>query len=256
MLDAPVAKGRIVPLADGHINVAVMKIAALITKIRGNHAHHGVAHSVERQGFSERVRRRGEFPFPESAADERHRLCAHLVLLGAKQAARHGVHAQHGEEIRGDHFRFHALGLAHARQVVIVLAKGRHRGERALVAHPVEKIGIGDGRVRKLFGLGIDGDQAIRLPVGERIEQHAIHHGKQRGIRADAERQRENRNRRKARRFGYHAEAVTNILQKGIHVASERAFNCDGDAPCAACVAVAPQQIKIRGWWGDCSNDS
>ena len=160
---AAIAKCGIVPLADGHIDVAGMEIAAIVVEIGGSHAYHGIADSVERQRFSEHVRCGAEFRFQNPPLMSATGWAPTWSSSGLKQAARHGIHAEYGEEIRGNHFRCHALGLAHAGQVEIILAERRDCGKRTLAAQPVEKIRIRDGGVRKLFGFRIDGHEAIRL---------------------------------------------------------------------------------------------
>ena len=54
----------------------------------------------------------------------------------------------------------------------------------------------------------------ICLRVRQWIQKHAVDDREQRGIHADAQRQRQNRDRRKARRLAQRARAITQILQQ------------------------------------------
>src|SRR5580693_4669841 len=50
------------------------------------------------------------------------------------------------------------------------------------------------------------------MRVRQRIEQYAVHYGKQSRVRTDTQRQRENGDRRESRRFPKHPQAISHIL--------------------------------------------
>ena len=54
--DFAVAESGFIPLAYGDIGVAVLKIPAVITEIRRNHANDSICNAVQREHFSQRAR--------------------------------------------------------------------------------------------------------------------------------------------------------------------------------------------------------
>jgi hypothetical protein len=60
-------------------------------------------------------------------------------------------------------------------------------------------------------------DQTIRLRVRQRAQQHAIDYCKDRGIRADRERERERGHGGEARMLAEHPGAIAQVLPKGLH---------------------------------------
>jgi hypothetical protein len=63
----------------------------------------------------------------------------------------------------------------------------------------------------------IDRDEAIRLPVRERTQQHRVDDAEDRGVRADSEREGEDDDRGEGRALGETAEAVTDVAEEGVH---------------------------------------
>ena len=56
--------------------------------------------------------------------------------------------------------------------------------------------------------------QPLGVPVGQRAEQHGIHHAENRGVRADAQRQRNHRHRSEARALRQHSQRIPQILKQ------------------------------------------
>src|SRR5207253_7839264 len=61
-------------------------------------------------------------------------------------------------------------------------------------------------------------DQFGRIPNRQPPQQYLIEQGKDRRIRADAQRQRQNRNEGKARILPEHPQAVAHVLQERVHL--------------------------------------
>ncbi len=85
----------------------------------------------------------------------------------------------------------HLRVLAHAHEV-------RRRKRRVLRAVGIEHLQV---------------VQAIGVAVGQRFEQHAVHHAEDRAVGADAERERDQRRGGKRRRAAQHAEGVADVLR-------------------------------------------
>ena len=62
-----------------------------------------------------------------------------------------------------------------------------------------------------------DGDEALRLGEGQRLQQDGVHHAEDGGVGADTDGQGENGHGGEARAFRQHAERVTQILPHGVH---------------------------------------
>ena len=60
-------------------------------------------------------------------------------------------------------------------------------------------------------------DQPLGIVIRKRAEQYRVHHGKNRGVRADSESEREDGNSGKALVLEKHPQAVTKILEKCVH---------------------------------------
>src|SRR6266700_6846008 len=97
--DAAIAKGRIGPLANGSVDIAIVAVEG---ETRGNHAHDGVGLAIEPERLADDVRRRAELAAPESAAQNHRRGCAKLIVFGSERPAQNGTHAQGGKELRGN----------------------------------------------------------------------------------------------------------------------------------------------------------
>src|SRR6266446_1353102 len=65
---------------------------------------------------------------------------------------------------------------------------------------------------------GLQNDQLARIPHRKPPQQHLIEQGKDRRIRADAQRQGQNRNECKARVLPEHPQAVAHVLQERVHL--------------------------------------
>ena len=69
----------------------------------------------------------------------------------------------------------------------------------------------------KVVAVLVEDGQFLRMRKGQGIEKDAIHDGEDGGVRADTERQRENRDCSKPRRLRQRAQAVSQILPERLH---------------------------------------
>src|SRR5678816_2165234 len=113
---------------------------------------------------------------------------------------RRGGNAHHREHLRLAGARRKKLGrrsrLA-ADDHAAVGVEDRHLGEDVIARAPVDVVRPGDVP-RPAAPRLADADDAIGLAVGERLEQHAVDGGEDRGVGADAERKREHRGQSEA----------------------------------------------------------
>ena len=147
--------------------------------------------------------------------------CVHLVP--GERASHQRRDAEDGRIPLRDDFAAHALRLAVAGEIEVAA-----REERDLVEHLLRRGERPVLRVRP-DGLVVDaGTLALRhqhvhehqpLGVGERqrLEQHGVDDGEDRGIGADAERERGDGDRRKCRRAAQQPQRVADVLEEIAH---------------------------------------
>ena len=66
-------------------------------------------------------------------------------------------------------------------------------------------------RLARVFNIGPNQDQPIRLRIRERLQNNGIEHAEDRGVGAYTEGQRKNRNRSETRVHPQHAQAIVQI---------------------------------------------
>ena len=138
---------------------------------------------------------------------------ARLVFIGKKRSPQDRLHAQHIEDTGGCQNGWNALWFPIALQVQTAEREGFQMIERLILFSPVQKIRRGDGSVSAGQKGFKDRDQALRMRVRKRFQQHRIDDAEQRGVRADAKRQGQNGHRRETGAFPKSAERETEILQ-------------------------------------------
>ena len=183
---------RVGPRLKGNVNIGCLKKL----KARRQNTDEGVGLRVESDRLAEPIRGTAEAALPERIADHRDRRAAGAVLFGKKGAADDGRDAEKRKKAGGDVSAFEAFGLAEAGEGEIGEAGGFHGLEGMALVAPVFVILIGGGD-RREHGVAFDDEHDARgVAKCERAKQHAIDDGKDRGIRADAESEREHRDGR------------------------------------------------------------
>ena len=213
-VDGAIAKRDVVPPADGGVDVPLRSIER---EVRGDHPHHGIWRAVEHDHTPQHGGGRPEPALPEPAAEQDGRSSAEPVVGSAEVAADDRRLAERAEEIRGDHGTAEALRLVRAGEVVVLIAVDGHRRERLRHALPVEEIQVADRPFVESRRVVVDGGELAGVGIGERVEQHAVDDGEERGVRADAEREGEHGGRREAGRLEQHANRVAQIVQQCAH---------------------------------------
>ena len=205
-------KNGIGPLANGGVHVSGAEAPDLEFETCGDHTNDGEGFPVQSESLSHNVRSGAKLAIPESFADQHDGAGADLVFALGKKASYHRLDANHRKVIRRNEFRGYLLRFAPARQTIGVASRNAHRGKRAVVLAPVAKVWEGDGAgIKVWFALG-ECHELLRVGIGQRVQEHSIHDGKQRGVCADSQRQGQNRHGGKTGRFRKHAYAKTKVL--------------------------------------------
>ena len=162
---------------------------------RRHHADDGDGLSIHPDRLSDDRGIAAEPALPEAVAEDHHPVVPVGPLVGRERAAQHRSDAQGREEARHHELGDELLRRPLARQVDAVVVEARHRRERRVAFLPPQVVERGDD-VRAAGTLGAllpDGDEAPGLVEGEALEEHGVDDREDRGVRADAQRERRDR---------------------------------------------------------------
>ena len=160
-------------------------------EVRGHDPDHLERRAVDLNRAADDGGIAGVAALPEAVADHREVGTAGHVLLRGEAASAKGRDAERREHVRADVADRHALGLAVARQVRLAIAPGGHFGQRRRPAAVVEDFSLGDPRLVERGPAAPDHDGAIRVAPRQRSQQDGVDDAEDRGVRADAERERQ-----------------------------------------------------------------
>jgi hypothetical protein len=166
------------------------------------------------------------------------------LLVGDQRSANEGGRAERFEEAVGDEAGGDVLGIAGPGEIHADGEVPAHRLSETALRPPVEEVRFGDGAVGDaVAAVGVpDPDDPLGIAEGERLEQDAANHAEDRGVGADAERERQERGRGEARGAAQCAEAVAKILEQLIE---ERHASSSSFAAQVFCAAVVACEIHI-----------
>ena len=161
-----------------------------------------------------------ERPGPEALADHDHRRTARPRLVWREATAREGLHAQHRQQFVRHFERLEANRLAALRRVVHLAARECGELLDALAALlKVEKVGQRRGlacRARIAVRLPDHGQRAD-VPHRRRAQQDRVDDAENRGVGANPECHRQQRDHGKAGVADEHADGVAKVLSHGWH---------------------------------------
>ena len=135
-----------------HVHVVFHRIL----RNRRQHSDHGVRAVVHLEKLADDVRIAAVAALPVFVAQNQNGVGAVIFIGGDEGAAQHRLHAQHIEEIRGDHGGVHALGRIRAEQQEIHGVMFHHGVQRVAEVAIIENL---LGRERNVVQIG-----ARRLP--------------------------------------------------------------------------------------------
>src|SRR6266581_1333843 len=223
----PIPNGRHLPLhRHGHKNVRHLSyLDAAEPRLRNAHDRHfRVVHKnrlIQHSGIPAKM------PLAIGVAQDQDRMSALHIVIGWRQhSSQDRPHAQHIEIIPSDQFARSPLRLPMTRNACCKLKSRQHSIEnRRVLRQPlVQRIGknlriVSITPNMSAFRSGrLQNDQLPGIPDRKPPQQHLIEQGKDRRVRADAQRQRQNGNKRKAGILPKHPQAVAHVLQERVHL--------------------------------------
>ncbi len=167
-----------------------------------------------------RPKRRSQKPSPSSATPRR----SGLLLLRSERAADDRLLAERREDARGDLAPVDTLRLARGAARALSAAQdevrpvvAHQRLEDAVLVPHVLEVRDGEAHLRHLLGPLGQEHQPLRLRVGQRPQQDGVDHAEDRGVGADPERERRDRDEREARRLPERARGEANVPPELFH---------------------------------------
>ncbi len=208
-MPATILRQRGRPRTESDIDVRRLKEL----ESRGQDADHRVRPVVEQERSTDRIAAR-KSPLREARAQNRQVFSARPILAVGEVAASFDGYAKQRQQCGGDHLRRDPLGIARARHRHARGAKRRHSGERLRPRAPVVIVVARHRQGRELGRLLVEDDDIVWPVVRQRREQYRVGDGEDRGVRADAERQREDGDRRKHRSTDQIPESESRVLHR------------------------------------------
>ena len=154
---------------------------------------------------------------PETVTENRERRTTNAVFLFGEDAPELRLQADDVEEVRRDDGAGDLLRFApgQAAQVVGIAARDREMLESGIVAPEVEVVRKcdRDGALLRTNVL-VEDDEPLGVRIRQRPKEDGVNDAEDRGVRADAERQREDGNKGEAWCF----PKLTNGVAKFVHV--------------------------------------
>ena len=186
-------------------------------ELRRQHADDGARETVDGEGLSDDPRIGLERRAPESIADDRALVVVRRRGAREERAAAGGTDAEHVEEIRTHLDRRHLHRLAASGELRVDRVVGRERIERGDArAQPLVRHGRpGPERLDARLGLlrRRDHDEALGIGIRQRTPEHAVGDGEDRGVEADAERERGEGGQGERRLAPHQSQRVTHVLR-------------------------------------------
>ena len=212
LIDPALGRGAKRARRRRHVDVVLLRVVRHVRQ----HADDGVRPVVHLEHLPDDVPVAAELALPVRVADDQHRRRARLVVVGHERAAEDRLDAEDAEEVRRDHAGVDAIGLAALQQVEIHLVEFDQRlelgrlvavGEVFLDRHA----GVGAADERRRLA---DQHQPIAVGVGQRLQEHAVDDAEDRGVRADPEPERQDREQREAAVLEQRAHAEAQVVQQ------------------------------------------
>jgi hypothetical protein len=146
---------------------------------------------------------------PEPIAEQRDEWCVWPIILRLESTPEDGMHAEHPEQAGACAARLHTPWLSAAGQVRFLatydVAVTADVFEDIDLSRPFVVLGGRDSKFREVRLISVPyGDQASRIVERQRPEQNRIDDCEDGGVRADAERERQNNGQREDRRAAKH----------------------------------------------------
>ena len=159
---------------------------------------------------------------PEPMADDRRGRTVRAELLPREATAERRRHADHRKQVVEQKSREYALRDVPAGNVAVAEVERAHVREAA-VRPDVDVLGrrqrLDVGRLgRELGERHADRHEALRIRIGERVEDEPVEHAVDQAVATDREPEREHGNGREPRPAGELAERVPQVLNERVHL--------------------------------------
>jgi hypothetical protein len=130
---------------------------------------------------------------PQIVRDQGHVADVALVVGLGKVAPQHGRRAEQREVVVAHYRGLDPLGLVRAGQVDVDRPHGGQVADRRHFREEIVVFGLRHGHLTPFAAqqLGPEAHQLIRLRIRQRLEQHRVDHAEDRGVGADAQRERQ-----------------------------------------------------------------
>ena len=160
-----------------------------------------------------------EPPLPEVVPENDNRGSRVRVLCAREGSSEEWLHAENRKEVGGDVLHDDFFRIAAARQVGPRIDERRHPVERRDAIAPSEELRRAEHvafawPVRALFP---EHDDPLRIAERQPFEQHRVDDREDRGVGADAERERQDSDSREARRPQVQTDGVADVVEEGVH---------------------------------------
>ena len=178
------------------------------------HADHRVGLVVEQNRAIDDRGVRPELVHPEHMTQDHDVILPELVFIGQERAASFCLDAVDVKKMRRDTCAPDLDRVSDAGERGRSARLSGHGVEDGVVPLPVEEVQGRDAvavAARRFFE---DADDPVGIPIGQRPEQNAIDETENRGVRADAQCERENRDGGESRTPGQGSPAVARVLQQ------------------------------------------
>ncbi len=189
------------------------------THVRRHHADDGDAAAVELNGAADDGRIAGEAALPETVAQDRDRVVSLRTFIVGERAPDQRRDAERREEVGRDVHADDFFRRARSGQVDAVVVERRDPLECRRALAPADEVRrrehVGAARPPRV-GFPHH-DQASGIAERQRLEQHRVDDREDRRVRADAQRERQHRDRREARRAQAQTDGVADVLKDVVH---------------------------------------
>src|SRR6516164_2411202 len=161
------------------------------------HADDGIRHGIQRQRFANFIFVRAQLVGPKAVTDDRYVVPTKLgIFVGQKKPSGGGAQAQHVKIVRADHLPIYLPGLGAATPRQWSRQDATDAGEHLVLLLIILKITKRQAQFcetgKSYLGLRVDRiylDELGDILHRQRVQQDGIDYRKNRGVRADSERQ-------------------------------------------------------------------
>jgi hypothetical protein len=183
----------------------------------GHHADDGVGAPVGDHRAPEHRRVAGESALPERVAQHHHGVAAGLVLVAAERAAEERADGESLEEAVGHELADHQLRVVAGQREAGAHVRA-HRQEGARPRLPVEEVQRRRPCAADVAAVVmlVEHQQAVRIGVRQRAQEHGVDDAEHPGVGADPQRQGDHGGRGQAGAPAEHAERLPQVLQEGV----------------------------------------